>query len=81
MKEKPLMKCGHTANAETSDGKPCCVICACFELAEKQPSLQGRKAKCSYCGKIVDSNYNLPFFEYKQEQEYDSYYCGCRGWE
>lgn len=77
---KPLMKCGHTANAETFSGQPCCVICGCTEIVER-PSLKGRKAKCAYCGKIKDSDYNLPFFEYRPDREYDSYYCGCGGWD
>ena len=82
---KPLMKCGHTANAETSTGEPCCAICAGFTedayIVVPRPSLEGRKAKCSFCGNIVDSDYNLPFFEYKPENEYDSYYDGCGGWD
>ncbi len=78
--EKVLMKCGHSANAETFDGKPCCAICNCKEIAEKK-SLAGRKAKCSYCGEIVDSNYNLPFFELREDKQYDGFYCGCRGWD
>ena len=69
MKDKPLMKCGHT------------VICDCTELADENPSLQGRKAKCSFCGQIKDSDYDLPFFEYKPDKEYDEYYCGCGGWD
>lgn len=78
--EKLLMKCGHTANAETSTGQPCCIICGCTEIMPK-PDLTGRKARCSFCGKEVDSNYNLPFFEYRKDKDYDSYYCGCGGWD
>lgn len=78
--DKPLMKCGHSANA-TSNDKPICVICGCDELADFQPNLTGRKAKCSYCKKEADSNVNLPFFEYKPDKEYDEYYCGCYGWD
>ena len=52
-----LMKCGHTANAEYEDGKPCCLICApkieAFEIAEEKPDLKRRKAKCDYCGKVT----------------------------
>lgn len=76
----PLMKCGHTANAE-SNGKPCCVICDCFEIADTKPNLEGRKARCTYCNKMTDSSYNLPFFEYQANKTYDEYYCGCRGWD
>lgn len=78
--KKFIMKCGHIANAETPDGKPACAICGCFDIADEQPILRNRKARCSYCGKEVDSNFNLPFFEFKPAEEYDSYYCGCGGW-
>lgn len=43
--------------------------------------LEGRKAKCPECGKIESSHWGLPFFEYRPEEEFDQYYCGCRGWE
>ena len=77
---KPLMKCGHTANAQTLSGEPCCAICNCYEIKNKE-SLDGRKAKCSSCGKIVDSEYDLPFFRFEPDKEYDSFYCGCWGWD
>lgn len=77
--EKPMMKCGHTANA-VSGGKPICVICGCTEIAE-QPNLKGRKARCSYCDRECDSSTALPFFEHKPESEFDEYYCGCWGWD
>lgn len=85
----PIMKCGHTANSHYKDKagkwKPCCVICygiceGATEIAEEQPDLTGRKARC-YCGKVVDSNTNLAFFQYRPDEEYDEYYCGCDGWE
>ena len=80
-----MMKCGHAANAVDKDGNPCCAICAgytpdAFIAADTMPDLTGRKARCS-CGKIVESNVNLPFFEYRPNAEYDSYYCGCWGWD
>lgn len=66
MNEPVLMKCGHTANAEYDDGKPCCLICSpkreAYEVVDEKPDLTGRKAKCTDCGEIVDSNWNLPFF-------------------
>lgn len=79
---KPLMKCGHAANA-TTEGKPCCAICigidaGAEEIAET-PNLEGRKSKCG-CGKVISSNMNLPFFEYCSDKEYDHYYCGHGGW-
>ena len=79
-----IMKCGHSPNATTRiNGKdiPYCVICDCYELEDFNNNiLKDRKAKCGYCGKIVDSNENLPFFEYRPTNETDSYYCRCRGW-
>ena len=88
MNDKPLMKCGHTANGTYGDEhKPICVICYGIVLGatevdyEANPDLTGRKAKCSFCNTIVDSNYNLPFYSHKPEREYDEYYCGCKGWD
>ena len=79
--KKYLMKCGHVANSETTDGKPFCVVCGCYDLADNQPILRNRKAKCYWCEKEVESSFNLPFFKFRPEQEYDSYYCGCGGWD
>lgn len=85
MNEPVLMKCGHTANAEYDDGKPCCLICSpkreAYEVVNDKPDLTGRKAKCTDCGEIVDSNWNLPFFEYCPDKEYDRFYSGCWGWD
>lgn len=85
MNEPVLMKCGHTANAEYDDGKPCCLICSpkreAYEVVDDKPDLTGRKAKCTDCGEIVDSNWNLPFFEYCPDKEYDKFYSGCWGWD
>ena len=85
MNEPVLMKCGHTANAEYDDGKPCCLICSpkreAYEVVDKKPDLTGRKAKCTDCGEIVDSNWNLPFFEYCPDKEFDRFYSGCWGWD
>jgi hypothetical protein len=53
------MKCGHAANSmgkpahHTGEAIPACVICDCFEVAEKQPSLEGRRARCTYYGKTI----------------------------
>lgn len=78
--EKVMMACGHTANGTLANGEPCCAICSCTEVVKK-PLLEGRKARCSYCGKETDSNYGLAFFEFRPEKEYDLYYCGCEGWD
>jgi hypothetical protein len=81
---KPMMKCGHAANA-TTEGKPCCVICAgivpgAYEIAEAQPDLSGRKAKCCYCSSLADSSSDLAFFAHTPDKATDNYYCGCLGW-
>lgn len=75
-----ILKCGHLPNAK-SNGKPCCVLCQCFEFGDNVPNLTNRKAKCSDCGKIVDSKFNLAFFVYQPKQEFDKFYCGCYGWD
>ena len=77
------MKCGHVNNA-TSNGKPACAICTCFDVDHEvtgKEGLENRKAKCSDCGRISDSRWNLPFFSHNPDKEYDSYYCGCYGWD
>mgnify|MGYP001624990801 CR=1 len=83
-----LMDCGHVAQGTTKDGKPICVICAPYagvkvveELDTENAGLDGRKARCPYCGRITDSKWTLPFFEYRPDKECDEYYCGCGGWD
>jgi len=91
--KRPLMKCGHTANAvikssagvEIDPPKPICIIChGIMEGADiidlTPPPLNGRKARCNYCENQTDSDLNLPFFKYEPQLLTDSYYCGCRGW-
>lgn len=75
-----VLKCGHLPNAK-KDGKPCCVMCNCSEFAKDVPNLTNRKARCSDCGKIVDSKLNLAFFIHKPNEQYDKFYCGCCGWD
>ncbi len=84
----PLMKCGHTANAHTQSGKPCCVICwglsenrEALEVYEEPPELGGREAECADCGKKKPSALKLPFFKHDPKRPTDSFYCGCRGWD
>jgi hypothetical protein len=81
---KPMMKCGHAANA-TTKGKPCCAICTGIrsgwnEIDEHAPSLDGRMAKCT-CGKTVPSSMSLAFFENCPDKPNDRFYCGCYGWD
>lgn len=82
---KPMMECGHAANATGPEGNPVCVICfgirdGATKIAEQQPELEGRRAKCPYCTREADSSPSMPFFRHQPEQEFDSFYCGCRGW-
>lgn len=77
-----MMACGHASNA-TCDGGPACAICGCttpLRLVSGTEGLEGRKAKCSSCGRETDSKWELPFFEHT-EQAFDRHYCGCRGWD
>lgn len=65
--EKPLMKCGHVANATARRGyvsyQFACAICDCVELSEEQPVLRGRTARCG-CGVERPSSFDLAFFEF-----------------
>ncbi len=74
-----MMKCGHVANA-SHNGEPCCIICECFDIDDKKPDLTGRIAKCAECSHTTKSNYDLPFFQYNPDKNFDEYYCGCHGW-
>lgn len=81
-----LMKCGHTNTGITSEGKIVCASCygiaeGADEVAEVQPDLTGRKAKCVYCKTVKDSSLDLPFFRYLPEEDKDKFYCGCYGWD
>jgi len=82
---RPLMKCGHSANGEDENGNPVCVICAGItpdaKIVADTPNLEGRTARCTYCGREAPSSTNLAFFEYRPDQPYDEYYCGCYGWD
>ena len=81
---KPLMGCGHAANGRTNTGDPVCVICygivdGATEVVPS-PNLEGRVARCSDCKGEVTSDLSLAFFEYRPDDSWDCYYCGCRGW-
>ena len=80
-----MMRCGHSANSmkqiAVDDEIPCCTICDCDEPSFVQPDPTGRKAKCIYCNNTVDSKLGLAFYRYIPNRQYDSYYCGCEGWD
>lgn len=65
--EKPMMLCGHAANATNGEGKPSCAICAGIhagaDMVAETPNLEGRLAKCG-CGRTEPSSTKLAFFEY-----------------
>lgn len=81
-----LMTCRHTANAHL-EGKPACAICSCVTVdrvididVTPTEGLEGRQCQCPECGSLVPSAWTLPFFKYRPEEEYDSAYDGCWGW-
>lgn len=83
----PMMKCGHAANATDESGNPICVICALIDpgstvVDDNPPDLSGRMARCWYrsCRSTTPSNPDLAFFEHRPKDPYDTYYCGCLGW-
>jgi len=86
---KPLMQCGHTANAVNGYNKPVCAICYGIKpgaalLEPIQPELIDRRARCTYystCHEECDSSLDLPFFEYRPSYPTDVFYCGCKGWD
>lgn len=87
-----MMKCGHAANARKSGtSDPVCAICIGIDPGADQvaeaPNLSNRMAICTYRGGQrgvhgkVKSNTDLPFFELRDKEEFDLYYCGCHGWD
>lgn len=79
-----MLKCGCRAVGsvltQTGERVPYCLIHNCYELMP-EPDLTGRKARCAYCLTVVESSTSLPFFSLRDDHEFDSYYCGCRGWD
>lgn len=86
---KPMMGCGHAANATDGDGKPSCAICALIHPGASQvvaaPDLTGRVVRCSYfgtkCQSQEPSSTDLAFFSHNPTKPFDSMYCGCFGWD
>jgi hypothetical protein len=86
---KPMMACGHTANAsmKNQDGSetPCCVICVGITrdaiTPVTMPNLTGRMMRCSYGDKDKPSDPSAAFFAYRPDKLQDEYYCGCHGWD
>lgn len=75
-----IMKCGHAPNSNRGNPPvPACVICDCVEPADETPNLADRAARCIYCKKETPSDLSLAFF--RSGSDYDTYYCGCKGWD
>lgn len=84
MASKLILRCGCAANATDQNGKPSCAVHVGLtdtEVEPIQPDLTGRMAKCEYCKRTKPSSTELAFFSHHPDIEYDSYYCGCRGWD
>jgi hypothetical protein len=81
---KFIMACGHAPSGADKEGCPICAICvgitAKAELRQTVSIPISRQAKCSHCGSYAPSVENLAFYQYKPNEEYDEFYCGCAGW-
>lgn len=81
-RETMLFTCGHTSDSKLKIGNDYlwgCGKCWCTEEVKQKPDVSHRTAKC-LCGSI-QSSFKLPMFDYRPKEEYDQYYCGCRGWD
>lgn len=84
-----ILKCGCAPVAKDEQGNHVCITHGCREEApiDLDKALEGREAKCAYCGvKCLSKNHPgfiglPPFFEYLPDREFDRYYCGCQGWD
>jgi hypothetical protein len=72
----PMSQCSNCHGLWASSCSSCCPYCG-----NETNIIVHKKAKCSYCKNIVNSNFNLAFFTIRENSEYNSYYCGCRGWD
>lgn len=85
----PMMGCGHTANAVVEDTKqPVCAICYGIKpeavVVVAAPDLTGRTMRCSCimsCKVKRPSDPAAAFFEHRPTAAFDSFYCGCDGWD
>ena len=85
--KETLMACGCVAQGVSlAKMKPVCIVHLGFNKAAEEPvkempNLSGRKSKCRYCSKMdVDSSFKLPYFNHRTDQDTDTFYCGCAGW-
>lgn len=79
------MKCGHSPNSTifiNGEWRAYCAICDCDEVVPITDSdTKNKEMKCSCCGRILPSNNQAAFFKFEPNQKYDSFYCGCQGWD
>lgn len=83
---KLIMDCGNVNAATAYDEKGNSInTCVAHGLrchpAEPQPDIFNRKSKCNTCGSVETSTPDLAFYIYKPSEEFDSHYCGCRGFD
>lgn len=75
MSDKPIMGCGHAANATDRDGNPSCCICAGLDpgalVVVATPSLEARKARCGHYGQTAPRHKNESSFGCKAGQSCD----------
>ena len=70
---KPMMKCGHAANAVDKDGNPCCAICAgftpnAFIVDDSAPDLTGRRiTTCHKLPKALSNTGSTTLSEYGEK--------------
>jgi hypothetical protein len=67
----PMMKCGCAAQGTIqrwgeTEKKPGCIVHECTDVAETEPDLSQRMARCG-CGRTEPSSPNLAFFEFTGE--------------
>lgn len=81
------LACGCLSNAIDQDNNPACSTHdGLMDTSPAElPDLMDRKAVCTQHKftpkKVVDSVITLPFFQYRPDMQFDSYYCGCWGWD
>lgn len=83
-----LMKCGHVSNAKNEYGRYICGICDCAEIVSECSGTKGLEGRFALCcqhkhmtNNPVASSWELPFFKYQPDRDFDAYYCGCYGWD
>lgn len=76
-----FMQCGHTASSVDGNNNPICGLCNGLSNGYDQVihhKWEGRLAQCVYCDNETESHVELPYFSYRANESYDSYYCGCK---